>query len=126
MCNFLHEPVTPIEEEGTAYKLFTKINNKYIPLCSSGYRLSMKETLIWDDERSYYDFSKGGDGFCMIMSKGVAIEALNAFDLLRDDGVCLCKIRYSGGLGKFREKNFIQVPITMALCKEFQIIEEVA
>jgi len=128
MCNFLHEPVTKIKEEGAAYKLFTKVDKDYYPLCKYGYKLSTGDSLIWDDKKAEESilYEGGGDGFCMMMSKQGALKALNAFDPDCVYGDCICKIKYRGGLGKFREKKFTSKTTTIALCKEFQIIEEVA
>ena len=125
MCNFLHEPVTKIKPEGVAYKLFNKVNGKYTPLCKAGYRLDRGDSLKWDDKEAEKR-DRGGDGFCMMMTEKSALKALNAFDPDRIYGDCICKIKYRGGLGKFREEKFTTKPTTIALCKEFQIIEEVA
>ena len=118
MCNFLHEPVTPIEEEGIAYKLFRKSSSGYEPLCGYGYSLSIKETIAWIKKYNLF-----GNGFCMLMTERSAKKALVEFNFCGID--CLCKIRYKRGLGKFREPNFCDGVSVIALCKEFQIIEEV-
>ena len=127
MCNFLHEPVTKIKPEGIAYKLFNKVDKDYYPLCKYGYKLAMGDSLIWDDKKAEESilYETGGDGFCMVMTERIALKALNSFDPTRYLGDCICKIRYRGGLGKFRVENFTAKPTTIALCKEFQIIEEV-
>ena len=123
MCNFLHEPVTRIRPEGTAYKLFRKEGASFRPLCKWGYLLAKGESIAWDDSKVTNDlFGHGGEGFCMVMDKRSAERAAKG-------GWCypvvVCKIKYKGGLGKFEEPLFTKDVSTIALCKEFEIVEEI-
>ena len=121
MCNFLHEPVKRIKSEGIAYKLFAKVNERYVPVCKQGYSLTKGEPVAWDKNKATNDiYGHGGDGFCMVMDKLSAKRAARG-------GWCwpvyVCKIKYKKGLGRFEEPLFTKSVTTIALCKEFQIIE---
>ena len=126
MCNFLHEPVTKIKPEGIAYKLFTKYGRPgYKPLVKWGYSLAKGKSISWSDKKANIGFSgNGGDGFCMIMDKQSARKAARLG--WWNDIAVVCKIKYRGGLGKFREDGFWGKITTIALCKEFEIVEEIA
>ena len=120
MCNFLHEPVTPIPEEGVAYKLFVKRDGYYFPLTMFGYcneyDTNPTKGVTWDEGLE-------GDGFCMIMTKRSARMALAEWGFTAN--IVLRKITYKKGLGKFKENDFCSRVNTIALCKWFKIIEEV-
>ena len=124
MCNFLHEPVTPIEEEGIAYKLFTKNGKEYLQFNSYSLRYSknpLKEKIVWDEK-----FDALGDGFCMLMNEKIGERALKSWKERAMAKLVLCKIKYGKGVGKFEEPYMFGSVKTIAMCKEFQIIEEVA
>jgi len=107
MCNYLHEPVTPIPEEGVAWKIFTKRGGKYCPLMSRnrGYYSNPRTGVGWSLRGRC-----GDGGFCMFMTKRLASKA------------CVRFRRPNGP----KEEHFIADNIyTIALCKWFKIIEEV-
>ena len=123
MCNYLHEPVTPIPEEGVAWKIFTKRGGKYCPLLSRnrGYYSNPRTGVGWSLRGRC-----GDGGFCMFMTKRLASKACVRFRRPNGPNRVVCKIAYKGGLGKFKEEHFIADNIyTIALCKWFKIIEEV-
>ena len=123
MCNFLHEPVTKIRPEGIAYKLFQKEGDKYKPLCKEGYSLPKGGLIAWDDRKAINDiYGNGGEGFCMVMNKRSARKAARGGWVFPD---YVCKIKYKKGLGRCEEPLFTESVTTIALCKEFEIVEEI-
>ena len=122
MCNRLHADFKKIKSEGFGYKIFGPKNT---PCFSIGPYFVKEERIKWE-------WGGINDGFCFFTSKKEALRLLKKLKGIRssfDEGYInhyICKIKYSGGIGKHEEDNIItgETYIT-AICKEFKILEQV-
>ena len=133
MCNRLHPSSKAINTEGIGYKIFVK--NYYsgepelTPVFGLGkYEVDADGYIKWDDGLYHKLLNKDNKyGFCFFLTEGGAKKALKAicrvegYDYLR-----IFKIKYRKGLGKHIEDETITagLKITIALCREFKVIDE--
>ncbi len=122
MCNSLHEDHKPIPAKGFGYKVFQKNNASCF--CVQEYQVHTSGWIKWDVGH--------GDGFCFFLTISEAQRMLSTWELgfRRDNGLVnpkgrtIKKIEYKHGLGSCYEKNLVgEREFTIALCKEFRIIE---
>jgi len=123
MCNFKHtdkrSKVQAIPESGTGWKIFEKLNGKFLTLCA--YRTEYRKT----DGRITWDPAMRGDGFCFFSTKTVATKCLKKWEEAMRDSCCyvVMPIRYSGGTESHLEHKLIaNRRYRLSLCKSFEIL----
>jgi len=115
MCNHLHDDSKPIKQSGIGWKVFTKIGNEYYTMAQPLVKFNNEEKNIWNEKGSNI-----GDGFCFLLSKHSAEKLRKVW---MDPKCVIKRIRFSKGLGRHIENGIAShCPISMALCKEFEII----
>lgn len=122
MCNLLHYDSKPIPAEGIGYKVFYDF-----------YRQCFSREDYSIDKDDWIRYCGGQDGFCFFLTKKEAMRMLSSWrrnyrnghhGILNSNNRSIRKIAYRGGLGKAIENNLITNRyFTIALCKEFKILE---
>ena len=123
MCNSVHETGSrPIRKTGQGWKWFSVEDGKVLTLIS-------KRQYDGNVKKGWIKWHEGffGDGFCFFMSKKEAINAMKDpwwQKKIAENRISLLKVRYKRGIVRQQEDNFADYVIELAICKEFQIVEE--
>jgi len=110
MCNRVHEQYEIIDEKGTGWKIFTKVNKSYATLFQSipyknyhGVPVREKEFSEWKTDDPYDNEL----GFCFFLSRQEAENCLFAMVKFSYVAKEIVEIEYEGGMVKQMEENMI-------------------
>lgn len=127
MCNKVHEYgfQEPIKPSGKGWKLFARAKHGTLVGLVEKNLYKREDNTEWVEWNQLYDRYYG---FCFFTSKKKAIHGFNVWQKgswEQGKGIELHPIEYRGGLVEQEEMRFVSGEvITMALCKEFRIIEK--